>query len=131
MVWGIMSQLIRILIADDDFIVRESLSRALSSEENFAVIGLAPDGQVAVEMATAFGPDIVLMDYGMPVLNGAEATRQILKANPTIAVIGLSMHAVGEVPEEMRDAGVVAYIFKSSGFGDLVAAIRSHARQGD
>lgn len=123
-----MTQRIRILVADDNSVVRESLDRALS-EENFAVVGAAPDGQTAVEMAKSLCPDVVLMDYTMPVLNGAEATRQILSANPAIVVIGLSVDSDGRILEEMRNAGVSAYIVKSSGFGDLVTAIRSHVRQ--
>lgn len=127
---GTVTQPIRVLIADDHSLVREALRRALS-EENFVVVGMAPDGQAAVEMASSLCPDIVLMDYTMPVLNGAEATRQILQANPAIVVIGLSSHDGGGVPEEMRNAGVVAYILKCSGFGDLVATIRNHSRQSD
>jgi two-component system invasion response regulator UvrY len=71
------------------------------------------------------------MDYTMPVLNGAEATRQILKANPATVVIGLSMHQEGPVRDEMWNAGASAFILKSSGFGDLVSAIRNHAGQSD
>lgn len=125
-----MTQPIRILIADDHFIVRESLSRALA-REHFAVIGVAADGQTAVEMASTLCPDVVLMDYTMPVLTGAEATRQILSANPAIVVIALSVHDDERALEEMRGAGVSTYIFKRSGFGDLVAAIRDHAGQSD
>jgi DNA-binding NarL/FixJ family response regulator len=126
-----MTYPIQILIADDHFTVRESLSRALDSEDDFEVVGMAPDGQAAVEMAKTLRPDIVLMDYTMPVLNGAEATRRILEANPRAVVIGLSMHDEGPVPEEMRNAGASAYIRKCRGFGDLVSAIRNHAGQSD
>jgi DNA-binding NarL/FixJ family response regulator len=128
---GPMSHPIQILIVDDHFTVRKSLSRALDSLEDFEVVGMAPDGQAAVEMAKALKPDIVLMDYAMPVLNGAEATRRILRTNPATVVIGLSIHEEGPAPEEMRNAGASAYILKSSGFGDLVSAIRNHAGQSD
>jgi DNA-binding NarL/FixJ family response regulator len=126
-----MSHTIRILIADDHLFVQNSLSRALSSVENFAVVGVAPDGQTAVEMADAICPDVVLMDYRMPVKTGAEAARQILKTNPGITVIGISMYEGGGEQEEMREAGVSAFIPKRSGFGDLVTAIRNHCGQSD
>ena len=123
-----MTQPIHILIADDQLGVRDALSRALSSVEDFAVVGVASDGQMAVAMAHALCPDVVLMDYRMPVIDGAEATRQILNAGPTIKVIGISMYEGGGEQEEMRAAGVTTFIPKRNGFGDLVNAIRDHFR---
>jgi len=84
---------IRILIADDHGVMRKGLHLQLEEHEGLEVIGEAADGRIAVQMAADLQPDVVIMDIGMPNLNGIEAAAQILKANPKTGVIILSMHS--------------------------------------
>lgn len=122
-----MSHPIRILIADDHAFLRTTLSQVLDSKEEITVVGEASDGAVAVEMAGTLLPDIVLMDYDMPRLNGVEATRQILADHPGVMVIGLTMHEKGPVEIAMLEAGAVAFFTKGGSLQALFAAIRQLA----
>src|SRR5471030_357272 len=83
---------ITILIVEDHAIVREGLRRMLELEGDLEVVGEAQDGRQAVELAKKLHPDVVLMDITMPLLNGLEATRQVIKALPAIKVLMLSAH---------------------------------------
>jgi len=85
-----------VLLAEDHAIVRQGLRTLLETEGHFAVIGQAQTGREAVELAAALRPDVVLMDIAMPVLNGLEATRQILAANPAAKILILSAHSDDE-----------------------------------
>jgi DNA-binding NarL/FixJ family response regulator len=117
---------IRVLIADDHAITREGLAVMLSKEPDIEVVGEAGDGWQAIEMARRLTPDVVLMDIGMPGLNGIEATRIIHTELPHVHVLGLSMlYEEGEGAEAMRGAGAVAYVTKSAASGDVLAALRS------
>ena len=82
---------IRIMLADDHSILREGLRALLEREQDLEVVGEAGDGREAVRLAAASEPDVVVIDIGMPELNGVEATRQILKDRPRTKVIALSM----------------------------------------
>src|SRR5436853_6847268 len=86
-------QKIRILIADDHGVVRKGLKLQLERHNDFQVVGEASDGREAVAMSEALSPDIIIMDIAMPNLNGIEATTQIVKKNPQMGVIILSMHS--------------------------------------
>ena len=82
-----------VLLAEDHMIVREGFRKMLEFEDDFEVVGEAQDGRQAVALAKKFRPDVVLMDIAMPLLNGLEATRQVLKAVPTTKVLMLSAHS--------------------------------------
>jgi two-component system response regulator NreC len=120
--------MIRVLIADDHTIVRSGLNMLLSSEADIEVVGEATDGAVAVEMAKEMHPDIVLMDIGMPGLNGYEATRLIRRTVPDVKILVLTMHRSDEYFFQMLEAGASGYILKGAETIDLINAVRSVAR---
>jgi DNA-binding NarL/FixJ family response regulator len=119
-----MKQL-RIVLADDHTVVRNGLRLILERQPTFQVVGEASDGREVVELAETERPDVVVMDIGMPNLNGIEAARRILLSRPQTAVAILSMHAdEGYVVRSLK-AGVRAYLLKDSAEADLIAAIRA------
>ena len=118
---------IRILLADDHTIVRHGLSRSFQQEEGMEVLGEANDGRSTVELARELSPDVVVMDIAMPELNGIEATRQIIKENSKVKVIGLSMHSSDKYVREMFRAGASAYLLKDCPFEELVEAVKTVA----
>lgn len=120
---------ITILLADDHAVVRQGLKSFLNVEPGFRVVGEADDGRAAAELALKLKPDIILLDIGMPVLNGLEATREICRANPNARVIILSSYSDDEYIEELTGAGAIGYLLKQSAPKDLIAAIRE-AHQG-
>ena len=116
---------IRVLLADDQQIMRQGLRALLESEKGFQVIGEAPDGRQAVKLACQLTPDVVVMDIGMPDLNGIEATRQILAKEPAVKVVALSMHSDKQFVAEMLAAGASGYLVKDCAFEQLIDAIRT------
>lgn len=116
---------ITVLIADDHTIVRHGLVSLLSLSEEFEVVGEAENGRDAVDLAISKSPDVVLMDIGMPILNGLEATRQIRKLAPQIKVLVLSGYDNDEYILQVIQSGANGYILKNSLLEDLYAAIRS------
>jgi DNA-binding NarL/FixJ family response regulator len=114
----------RVIVSDDHQIVREGLRTLLEKQRDLEVVAEAADGRSAVELARQLGPDLVIMDVGMPGLNGIDATRQILREAPGIKVIGLSMHADAHFVEGMLKAGAAGYLLKECAFEELTAAIR-------
>ncbi len=116
---------IRVLLADDHAVVRESLARLLEAESDIEVVGEAANGQAAVDLAAKLLPDVILMDMSMPRLNGVESTRAILHRFPDISIIGLSMFEEEERAQAMRNAGAVNYLTKSGPVTGLIAAIRN------
>ena len=118
---------IRIILADDHEILRHGLSRSFLNTEDIEVIGQAKDGHSAVELAKELSPTIIVMDIGMPDLNGVEATRQIAKESPRVKVIGLSMHSSNKYVREMFKAGASGYLLKDCPFEELTKAIRTVA----
>jgi len=113
----------RVLLVDDHQIMREGLRALLDSEPDMSVVAEAGDGRAAVEMAREFGPNVVIMDIVLPLLNGIEATRQILAALPLTKVIALSMHAENHFVADMLRAGASGYVLKECGFEELRQAI--------
>jgi DNA-binding NarL/FixJ family response regulator len=118
---------IRIILADDHEILRHGLSRSFEQESDIKVIGQASDGHSAVDMVRELQPDVVIMDIGMPDLNGVEATRKIVKNYPQVKVIGLSMHSSDKYVREMFKAGASGYLLKNCPFEELTEAVRTVA----
>lgn len=116
---------VRIVIADDHKIFRQGLISLLQTEVQIEVIGEADNGRVAVELAESLRPDLVIMDVGMPELNGIEATRRIVKSLPETRVIGLSMHSDPHFVTAMFEAGAAGYILKECAYEELTSAISS------
>ncbi len=115
---------IGILLADDHAILREGLKNLLSSENDMTVVAEVSDGRSAIELARTLNPDVIIMDVGMPNLNGIEATRQIVAAHPSVRLIALSALADRRYVSGMLHAGAMAYVIKSAAGDDLVKAIR-------
>ncbi len=115
---------IRVLLVDDHRILREGVATLLDEQPDIEIIGEAADGVVAVEMAAALKPDVVIMDVTLPRLSGIEATRQVLAENKDTCVIGLSMHEQRDMSSAMREAGAAYYLSKGGPSELLVAAIR-------
>ncbi len=114
----------KVLLADDHQIMREGLASLLEKQPDLEVVAQAGDGRAAVSLALEFHPNVVVMDIGMPGLNGIEATRQIIAAVPGVKVIALSVHAEGPFVAGMLQAGASAYLLKYSASEELVQAIR-------
>ena len=116
---------IRILLADDHGIVRRGLHYMLERAPGMEVAGEAADGREAVKMAESLNPDIVVMDIAMPNLNGIEATSQIVKKNPKIGVIILSVHSDETYIVRALSSGAKGYLLKDSAEADLIRAVRA------
>jgi DNA-binding NarL/FixJ family response regulator len=118
------------LIVDDHSLFRTGLARLLKMEPVFEVVGEAEDGMEAIEFAQKIDPDVILMDVGLPGINGVEVTRVIHQRKPEVRIIGLSMHEDPERSQAMRDAGATEYLSKRCSAAELIAAIRAdHAKQ--
>jgi len=114
---------IRVLLADDHKLMRSGLRLLLQQSADFAVVGEADDGREAVELFNSLQPDVVVMDVGMPRLNGVEAAAQITDAKPGAAIVMLSMHSDESYVLRALKAGARAYLLKDSAEADLGRAI--------
>jgi DNA-binding NarL/FixJ family response regulator len=117
--------MLRILIADDHEVARRGICSLLESHPGWEVCAEAKDGRDAVELATSIKPDLVLLDIGMPNLNGLEAARQILATTPNVAILILTMHDSDSVIREVLRAGARGFLLKSDAGRDLVAAVEA------
>jgi CheY-like chemotaxis protein/two-component sensor histidine kinase len=115
---------LRVLLADDHEIVREGLRSLLSDAHDVEVVGEAANGREAVDLASQLQPDVIIMDMSMPLIEGAEATRQIKAYLPRTRVIALSMYDQSEKVEAMYRAGAENYVLKTAPTEELLAAIR-------
>jgi two-component system response regulator NreC len=116
---------IRVLLADDHTVIRTGLRLVLEQEPDLVVVGEAADGRQAVELADSLSPDVVVMDLGMPNLNGIEASRRITEAHPKIGIVVLSMHSDETYVLRALKAGARGYLLKDSASEDLVRAVRA------
>jgi DNA-binding NarL/FixJ family response regulator len=115
---------ITVLLAEDHMIVREGFRRMLELEDDFEVVAEAEEGRQAVAMTVKLRPDVVLMDIAMPLLNGLEATRQVLKALPATKILILSAHSDDAYVKNAADSGAVGFLLKQTSAHDVCRAIR-------
>jgi DNA-binding NarL/FixJ family response regulator len=118
---------ITVLLVDDHGLVRRGFRRMLEDDPGIRVVGESSDGHDAVEAAAALRPSVVVMDFALPSMNGAVATRQILKANPATAVLILSMHSEPSYVRTCLEAGARGYLLKNAMDLELVAAVKQVA----
>jgi len=115
---------ITVLLAEDHTIVREGFRKMLELEDDLDVVGEAQDGRQAVALANKVRPDVVLMDIAMPLLNGLEATRQVLKALPSTKVLILSAHSDDAYVKTAAESGAVGFLLKQTSAHDVCRAVR-------
>ncbi|MGA2335952.1 MAG: response regulator transcription factor [Terriglobales bacterium] len=116
---------VRILLADDHEIVRRGLSALLQKHEGWEVCGEASDGRQALELAERLKPDVIILDIGMPNLNGLSTTRQLLQHDPHFKIIILTITDSDQVIREALDAGARGFVLKSDAARDLVSAVEA------
>ena len=116
---------VSVLLVDDHPVVRQGLSALLKTQADWEVIEEADNGRTAVALAQQTQPDVVIMDVSMPLLNGAEATRQIRKTVPSAKVLVLSSYGEEELIEHLMQAGAAGYVTKDTAPRDLAGAIRA------
>ena len=121
------NKVVRLMLADDHTMLREGLRRSMEAA-GFEVVAEAGDGQEAVALASDTRPDVVLMDVSMPVLDGIEATRQIHRVRPEVAIVMLTMHADADVLTRALHAGAVGYLVKDSSTDEVANAVRMAAK---
>ena len=110
----------KVLLVDDHEIMREGMCALLRKQQDVEVVGQAADGRDAVNLAKQLRPDVVIMDIGMPNLNGIEATRQMVVDNPRLKVMALSTHSDGAIVAKMIKSGATGYMLKESAFAELM-----------
>src|SRR5437667_771591 len=115
---------ITVLLADDHTVVRQGLRLLLEAEPDIKIAGEAGTGRQAVQLAKTLKPDVVVMDIAMPLLNGLEATRQIIKEVPSTRVLILSSYSDDEYVHQLTEAGAAGYLLKQAAVTDLIKAIR-------
>jgi len=118
---------IRIVLADDHKLMRSGLRVLLEQQPDLTVMGEASDGREAVALVASQRPDVLVMDIGMPSLNGIEAAAQITQSNPEAAIVMLSMHSDESYVLRALKAGAKGYLLKDSAEADLIRAVRAVA----
>jgi DNA-binding NarL/FixJ family response regulator len=116
---------LKILLADDHVVMRTGLRALLERQPNLEVVGESENGREAIELVASLKPDVVVMDVGMPVLNGIEATKTIVTQHPTTAVVILSMYVDESYIMRALKAGARGYLLKDSAPADLIGAIQA------
>jgi two-component system, NarL family, response regulator LiaR len=115
---------IKVLLADDHAVLRESLRHMLEEEREFEVVAEASNGEDAVNLTVELNPDVVIMDISMPGLNGIEATRQIKSRCPRVAILALTVHNDNEYVYGIMKAGATGYLVKTVSASEVIHAIR-------
>ena len=116
---------IRIIIADDHPLMRQALITSLGKEPDFEIVAEASEGEQVVKLTSDMNPDIVIMDIGMPKLNGIEATRQISNKYPNVAVLVLTIHIDNDTVLSVFQAGARGYLVKTATGKEVIQAIRT------
>lgn len=114
----------RVLIVDDHAVVRHGIRMVLEAEPDIEVVGEAGDGEDALALVASLRPDVVVMDIGLPTMNGIEATQRIRTRHPTVQVLGLTMHEDEAYVRRLLAAGAAGYVVKRAAATALVAAVR-------
>lgn len=117
--------MIKVLVVDDHIVVRSGIEQVLSTTDDIEIVGLAPDGQRAVEMVQVLKPDVVLMDLSMPVMDGVEATRRIHALAPDTKVVVLTSFSDQARITDAMSAGAEGYLLKHADPAQIMDAIRS------
>src|ERR1051325_1397992 len=117
--------MVRILIADDHDVVREGIRTILEEQPGWVVCSEATTGREAVLKALLSPPDVVILDVGMPEMNGLEAARQIHRAVPTAKILALTVHEVEQLAQEFVEAGASGYLLKADTGRMLVDAVNT------
>ena len=117
----------RVLLADDHQLMRSGVRLMLERETDLAVVGEACDGREAVALVKSLKPEVVVMDIGMPNLNGIEAARQMMEENPQLAIVMVSMHSDESYVLRALKAGARGYLLKDSAEADLIKAVHAVA----
>jgi DNA-binding NarL/FixJ family response regulator len=120
--------MIKILIADDHEVVRAGLRALLSEQPNWQVVAEAADGKEAVAQVLKTAPDVAIVDYSLPVLNGVEVTRQIRQRSPGTEVIIFTMHDTNSLVHDLLQAGALGYVLKSDAHRLLLTAVETVAQ---
>ena len=121
---GAASAVVRIVLVDDHAVIRDGLRSLINLEKDMEVVAEAQDGREMIGLVGTTRPDLVIMDIGMPDLNGIEATRQLLEQAPGIKVLALSMHSDRRMVAGMLSAGASGYLLKDCAFDEIAHAIR-------
>ncbi|UVT16424.1 MAG: response regulator transcription factor [Nitrospira sp.] len=120
-----LPQPVRVLLAENERLLRQELRNMVNSSDEFTVVGEAENGELASVLAQQLQPDVILMDRDMPRMNGLDATRWIKTTQPQVIIIGLSVCPSGAVAREMKAAGASAYLTKELSPGDFSRAIHA------
>ncbi|AZZ45485.1 two-component system response regulator UvrY [Pseudomonas sp. Choline-3u-10] len=116
--------LIRVLVVDDHDLVRTGISRMLADIDGLQVVGQAESGEVAIKKSRDLKPDVVLMDVKMPGIGGLEATRKLLRSNPDLKVIAVTICEEDPFPTRLLQAGAAGYLTKGAALDEMIQAIR-------
>jgi len=115
------------MIVDDHELIRSGISRLLADEDKITVVGEARSGEEAVSMARDLRPGVVLMDANMPGIGGLEATRRLVRFDPDIKVVAVTVHGDEPYPTRFMQAGAAGYVTKDAGIEEMIVAIRQVA----
>jgi|SRR5579864_6789713 len=122
-----MSRRVRVVLVEDNLVFRQTLEVLLELRSTIEVVGSVATGREAVELARDLRPDVVVMDYRMPGLSGAQATAAVLEASPGSRVVCLTASISGEELREIRAAGAIACVMKDEALDDIIEAIHEAA----